>query len=109
VALAIGGRYLNPWRACCKRNWQRRASRHGVLWVDADVLIEPAAPSVVDGVPIDMVGAVDEFSTRRDPRCATVTIELTDRKFDRSCAYRAAPPSDDDSKWLKLAGFIVRG
>jgi hypothetical protein len=31
-----------------------------VVWVDSDILINPAAPSITDGVPIDAIGATDE-------------------------------------------------
>jgi hypothetical protein len=34
-----------------------------VVWVDADVVINPAAPPVAAGIPVERVGAVDEFAT----------------------------------------------
>lgn len=34
-----------------------------LVWMDADVLINPLAPAMTEGVPIDRVGAVDEYST----------------------------------------------
>lgn len=33
-----------------------------IIWVDADVAINPTAPLISEGVPIEMVGAVDEYS-----------------------------------------------
>ena len=32
-----------------------------IVWMDADIYVNPAAPAVVDGVPVEKVGAVDEF------------------------------------------------
>ena len=33
-----------------------------IVWIDSDVIINPASPLVTDGVPAELVGAVDEFS-----------------------------------------------
>ncbi len=33
-----------------------------LVWVDSDIVMNPAAPLVTDGVPIERIGAVDEFS-----------------------------------------------
>jgi hypothetical protein len=33
-----------------------------LVWVDLDILIHPFAPDICDGVPIDRIGAVDEYS-----------------------------------------------
>jgi hypothetical protein len=46
------------WQKCLilsqdfSRNYQR------IVWIDADVVINPRAPSILDGVPDDKVGAV---------------------------------------------------
>ncbi len=34
-----------------------------IVWMDSDVLINPAAPSIVDGLPVERVGAVNEYAT----------------------------------------------
>lgn len=34
-----------------------------IVWVDADILPNPEAPAIARGVPPELVGAVDEFST----------------------------------------------
>jgi hypothetical protein len=51
------------WQKCLilGQPFARRYER--IVWMDADVLINPAAPSIVDGIPVDMVGAVDEYAT----------------------------------------------
>ena len=33
-----------------------------VVWVDSDICINPAAPSILDGVPQEKIGAIDEHS-----------------------------------------------
>jgi hypothetical protein len=54
-----------------------------VVWVDADVLINPAAPPIVAGIPLERVGAVDEY--------ATPTPELHRRTLEKLYAqWRAA-------------------
>ena len=35
------------------RNYER------VVWVDADIVINPQSPPICDGVPIELIGAVD--------------------------------------------------
>ncbi len=31
-----------------------------IVWIDADIIINPAAPAVTDGVPVEMIGLTDE-------------------------------------------------
>jgi hypothetical protein len=33
-----------------------------IIWVDSDVVINPDAPLITEGVPVEKVGAVDEFA-----------------------------------------------
>src|SRR6266545_710151 len=33
-----------------------------IIWVDSDVMINPAAPLITEGVPLEKVGAVDEYA-----------------------------------------------
>jgi hypothetical protein len=61
-----------------------------IVWVDADVLINPAAPSILDGVPIEKVGAADEYACPTGERFADVRAkqyrywELIGSGFSRS-------------------------
>jgi hypothetical protein len=34
-----------------------------LVWVDSDILINPGAPDISEGVPLDKIGAVDEYSS----------------------------------------------
>ena len=58
-------------RACARSPaWQKllvlgqpwAASYDRIVWVDSDVCINPIAPSIIDGVPEQKIGAVDELS-----------------------------------------------
>jgi hypothetical protein len=50
------------WQKCLILGQPFAQRYEQVVWVDADVLPNPEAPSVVSSVPIDRVGAVDEYS-----------------------------------------------
>ncbi|HWE74279.1 MAG TPA: hypothetical protein VG328_14030 [Stellaceae bacterium] len=49
------------WQKCLllSQDWAKAYDR--VVWVDSDILINPAAPSIVEGVPEDKIGATDEL------------------------------------------------
>jgi predicted outer membrane lipoprotein len=51
------------WQKCLilGEPFARRYER--IVWMDSDVLINPAAPPLVEGVPLERVGAVDEYAT----------------------------------------------
>src|SRR5882757_4497207 len=54
------GRPLH-WQKCLILDDERVAAHSQVAWVDADIVINPAAPSIFDGVAECRFGAVDEF------------------------------------------------
>lgn len=51
------------WQKCLilEQPFARRFDR--IIWVDADVAIRPGAPAVHAGVPRELIGAVDEYSS----------------------------------------------
>jgi hypothetical protein len=51
------------WQKCLVPGAPFAQRYEQVVWVDADILPGPNAPSVVDGVPVELVGAVDEYAT----------------------------------------------
>lgn len=51
------------WQKCLVLEQPFAAAYDRVVWVDADVAIRPDAPPVTAGVPVELVGAVDEFSS----------------------------------------------
>ena len=48
------------WQKCLVLGAPQLAGYERVVWVDADVCINPAAPSILEGVPPERVGAIDE-------------------------------------------------
>lgn len=80
VTLAIGRTYSERFEQFCRKSWTAYADRHGfdlfvieepldsnpltdyerVFWVDSDICINPASPSILEGVPTMRIGATDE-------------------------------------------------
>ena len=50
------------WQKCLVLSAPEVAGCERVVWVDSDICINPAAPSIVDGVPMELIGAIDEHS-----------------------------------------------
>ncbi len=48
------------WQKCLILGIPAVADCERVVWVDSDILINPAAPSIVDSVPLERIGAIDE-------------------------------------------------
>lgn len=50
------------WQKCLvlSQDWSKKYDR--IVWLDTDIVINPNSPDVIDGVPEDKIGAVDEFS-----------------------------------------------
>lgn len=50
------------WQKCLVLSQDFSAEYERIVWVDLDILLNPHAPDVAEGVPIEKVGAVDEYS-----------------------------------------------
>jgi hypothetical protein len=50
------------WQKCLILGEPELTSYERVVWVDADISINPASPSILEGVPLERVGAIDEHS-----------------------------------------------
>lgn len=48
------------WQKCLILGAPQVADYDRVVWVDSDICINPGAPSVTDGVPLELIGATDE-------------------------------------------------
>jgi len=58
------GRSRSPaWQKCLIFRHPKVKTFDQVAWLDADIVINPAAPSVFDGVPAGAFGAVDAFAS----------------------------------------------
>lgn len=49
------------WQKCLVLSQPFSARYDRIVWMDSDILLNPHAPDVSEGVPCDKVGAVDEF------------------------------------------------
>ena len=70
------------WQKCLILSQPELEGYDRVVWVDADVVINPDAPSVVAGVPRELVGAVDEYSIP-DRETHRANLEKLTRFFDQ--------------------------
>lgn len=50
------------WQKCLILSDATIKNYDQVVWVDSDVLINPASPDITTGVPLEKIGAVDEYS-----------------------------------------------
>jgi hypothetical protein len=48
------------WQKCLVLGAPETAGYDRVVWIDSDILINPAAPSILDGVPEELIGVMDE-------------------------------------------------
>jgi len=50
------------WQKClvCSQDWSKNYER--IVWVDTDIIINPNSPDICEGVPLEKVGAVNEFT-----------------------------------------------
>lgn len=51
------------WQKCILLEHSELSRYDRVVWIDADVIINPDSPDIGDGVPLDKIGAVDEYAT----------------------------------------------
>ncbi len=51
------------WQKCLILSDATVKNYDQVVWVDSDILINPASPDITDGVPLEKIGAADEYST----------------------------------------------
>src|ERR1051326_5161639 len=49
------------WQKCLVLQPSVAAGYDRVVWLDADIVVNPDAPAVAAEVPIEKIGAVDEF------------------------------------------------
>jgi hypothetical protein len=50
------------WQKCLVPGREEVARYDRVLWLDADIIVNPNAPDICDGVPLDAIGATDEHA-----------------------------------------------
>jgi hypothetical protein len=50
------------WQKCLVLRPDIAKDFERIIWVDADIIINPAAPAITQGIPIEQVGAMDEHT-----------------------------------------------
>lgn len=57
------GKRSPSWQKCLilSQDWSQNYEQ--IVWVDADIMISPHAPCIVQGVPVSKVGVVDLYAT----------------------------------------------
>jgi hypothetical protein len=71
-----------------------------IVWIDADIVINPDSPPIAAGVPIDKIGAVDEFASGSPHERASVYAEVA-RRFPAVAAIVRSylDPGDYHAVW----------
>ncbi len=71
-----------------------------IVWMDADIVVNPDSPPITDGVPIEKIGAVDEFAMGSAEERATVYGEIA-RRFPVIAAVQRSylNPADYHAFW----------
>ena len=98
------------WQKCLILRAPALAAYDRVIWVDADVVINPQSPPIVSNVPIEKIGAVDEF-TYPTPETREQTIKcliehwrgVDKRVSDNWTSFL------DPADWHAFAGLPRRG
>jgi hypothetical protein len=69
------------WQKCLVLSQEFAQPYDRIVWVDADIIINTrSAPSIVDDVPIEKIGAVELYSFSRS--AGTIGPDLVQRMFD---------------------------
>ena len=50
------------WQKCLILGAPGMADYERIVWIDSDIILNPAAPSILDGVPPERIGVTDEHS-----------------------------------------------
>ena len=81
-------RHRSPaWQKCLTLGREEVRGYERVVWVDSDILINPAAPCVAEGVPPEEAGAVDAWSSPNEELAGTALERMYDFWGD-ACAVK---------------------
>jgi hypothetical protein len=98
------------WQKCLILADAIAAGRERIVWVDADVMINPTAPAITDGVPIEKIGAIDEHAFPTPERRLKIIRNLVDYWAGRNPARAENWRSFlDPADWHARAGLPMRG
>jgi hypothetical protein len=98
------------WQKCLVLGEQVAAGFDRIVWIDADIIINPAAPAITDGVPIDKIGAVDEHAyPTPDGRRRTLTTLVEMWRPHDALIAASFESFLDPPAWHAMAGLPRRG
>lgn len=92
------------WQKCLVLGQPFAQRYEQVVWVDADILINPEAPSIADGVPVELVGAVDEYATPSRELHSRMLAKLYHRWDAESVQYVRNPSPEEYYSVFGLPG-----
>jgi len=62
--LSIRAQGRSPsWQKCLTYRHPEVADYEQVAWIDSDIAVRPDAPSIFEGVPLDKIGAVNDYAS----------------------------------------------
>lgn len=97
------GRGRSPaWQKCLLFRHPRLRDCDQVLWLDADIAIQPAAPDVFADVPLGTLGAVEQFSS---PTPAAYAAALDKTRRYLAAQGLDAPTDDTPQAFYRHYGF----
>ena len=98
------------WQKCLILENAVAGSHDRVVWIDSDIVINPAAPAITQGVPIEAIGVVDEHVYPSASVRQRIIGSLIDywRHSDPKIA-RNWETFCDPAEWHALAGLPKRG
>ncbi|HWE82428.1 MAG TPA: hypothetical protein VG265_12325 [Gaiellaceae bacterium] len=83
------------WQKCLILGQPFAEEYEQIVWVDTDILPAPRAPSIADRVPLELVGAVDEYSVPNRELHTRTLAKLYRHWDDAGIAYVRNPtPSE---------------
>ena len=66
------------WQKCLTLGRDEVRGYERLVWIDSDILINPAAPCVVEGVPVEAVGAVEAWAAPTEELAQTALERMYD-------------------------------
>lgn len=88
------------WQKCLILGQDLARGYERIVWIDADVLINPSSPDIAYGVPLEQVGAVDEYATPTPELYRLALRKLYEYWDNKQVAYiDNLNPADYYARW----------